>query len=134
MTNLRRLSTLFLILIFSLSVCACNKQTDTSSRKSVSINMPTDGTVNGYKTETAKGADTSIVSSVIPADKVTAQTQSTDIQPTEKVKYYANIKSKVFHKSDCGSAKNMNETNKYITYNREELLSDGYTPCNRCKP
>ncbi len=49
--------------------------------------------------------------------------------------YIINTASKVFHKTTCSSAVNMNEANKeYTTRTAEELLAEAYTPCGRCHP
>lgn len=49
--------------------------------------------------------------------------------------YIINTASKVFHKTTCSSAVNMNEANKeYTTRTAEELLAESYTPCGRCHP
>ncbi len=48
--------------------------------------------------------------------------------------YCANQNTKKFHKSTCGSAKTIKETNLYTTTNRDELINEGYEPCLRCHP
>ena len=48
-------------------------------------------------------------------------------------KYCGNKNSKVFHKTDCGSVKNMKVENKvYAT--KQELLNDNYKACGKCNP
>lgn len=47
--------------------------------------------------------------------------------------YIVNTNTKKFHKPSCDSANKMNSSNKK-TYkgNRESLISNGYTPCQKC--
>lgn len=52
-----------------------------------------------------------------------------------KENYILNINSKKFHKSSCASAQDMNPKNKKeYTGFREDLISEGYSPCGYCKP
>ena len=49
--------------------------------------------------------------------------------------YVLNTSSKKFHKSDCGSAASIAESNREEKETtREALIEDGYTPCGVCKP
>lgn len=49
--------------------------------------------------------------------------------------YILNTRSKKFHLPACPSVKEMSEKNKEsYSGSREELLSEGYTPCGQCKP
>lgn len=49
--------------------------------------------------------------------------------------YIVNTKSGKFHKPDCPSAQEIRPENRMETgQSREELLSQGYEPCGRCKP
>ena len=50
-------------------------------------------------------------------------------------KYVLNTSTKKFHYPTCSSVKDMSESNKQTyTGTREELISDGYSPCGSCKP
>ena len=119
-----------LIVIFS-TCCGCSGMTikgstDTTSTKPVTVNMPTDNSVNGYRTY---GNTTPDEITVINSG-VSENSQDTDYCG----EYVANTNSGKFHKSSCGSAKNMKEENKYISNSREDMISHGYKPCKRCKP
>ena len=136
---MKKLLIILLILLIPLSLVGCSSGTETESRAEIVINMPTDNTVNGYRTESVVKDE----KDTIPTNKVGVESKkpsansSTESKPpivTEPVQYCANINSKTFHKTDCGSAKNLKEENKYITSNREELINDGYTPCKKCNP
>ena len=53
----------------------------------------------------------------------------------EDVTYILNTRSGRFHLPDCPGAANISEKNRQnSTDTREELLSQGYTPCGTCKP
>lgn len=119
-----------LIVIFS-TCCGCSGMTikgstDTNSTEPVTVNMPTDNSVNGYRTY---GNTTPDEITVINSG-VSENSQDTDYCG----EYVANTNSGKFHKSSCGSAKNMKEENKYISNSREDMISRGYEPCKRCKP
>lgn len=49
--------------------------------------------------------------------------------------YILNTNTKKFHYPDCSSVRDMKEKNKQVyTGRREELISEGYSPCKRCNP
>lgn len=120
--------TLFLILciLICLTFCSCERPEDnTDKTQSVTINLASDNSVNGYRTESDStvigGNEVGVVSSNKENDNASAS-------------YCANKNSKVFHKSNCSSVKTMKEENKYISSNRQTLINEGYTPCKRCNP
>lgn len=56
---------------------------------------------------------------------------------SEKIlkEYVLNTNTKKFHKKSCSSVQSMDEQNREeYTGSREELISQGYEPCGRCKP
>ncbi len=77
-----------------------------------------------------------------------AQTTSTEDEETadedeeeeseeepEEITYVMNTNTKKFHMPYCSSVKDMKDKNKReTTMSREEIISQGYTPCKRCKP
>lgn len=134
---MKRLICLVFALTLCFSVCSCsNKETNAPEREEVVINIPTDNTVNGYRTETP---DTETLPDTITADKVqvgTAPIKSNNSSQTDSSQkaYCANINSKVFHKSDCSSATSMKEENKFYSKDRTSLVNDGYKPCKKCNP
>lgn len=77
---------------------------------------------------------------------VTAISDGTDIsfnsepsdsyRPPEAEEYYVlNTNSMKIHRPDCDSVSDMSEKNKEITKKtRDELISEGYSPCGSCKP
>ena len=49
--------------------------------------------------------------------------------------YVLNTNTKKFHLPDCDSVSDMKEKNKkYYSGSRDELISQGYSPCGACKP
>lgn len=53
----------------------------------------------------------------------------------EEITYVGNKNTKIFHRSDCDSVLDMKPKNKVMfTDAREDIISDGYSPCKRCNP
>ena len=123
---MRKIVGLLLSLIIILTFSACNssdKNVVSSSVDGIIIKNPTDNSVNGYRISDSENED-------IPDF---TDTQSKPIENTVTL-YYANTNSKKFHYKTCGSAGTISNQNLYITENREELIEDGYSPCQKCKP
>ena len=56
-------------------------------------------------------------------------------EETEETAYILNTKTKKVHKPSCDSVTDIKEKNKKNTSkSMDELISEGYTPCNRCRP
>ncbi len=61
--------------------------------------------------------------------------ESSTTSSTSENKYVLNTNSKKFHLPDCSGAKDMKASNKQkYTGNRDDLISDGYSPCKICNP
>ena len=119
---MKKLLIILLILLIPLSFVGCSLGTETESHADIIINMPTDNTVNGYRTESVIKDE----KDTIPTDKVgveskkptaTSSAENKTSIVTEPVQYCANINSKTFHKTDCGSAKNLKDIIPFITEN-----------------
>ena len=55
--------------------------------------------------------------------------------PTQGNTYILNTNTKKFHLPGCSSVKDMKEANKKeFTGSRDEVISQGYSPCKRCNP
>lgn len=70
-------------------------------------------------------------------DEQTAGTGDSDSEAASDVDatYVINTNSMKFHKEDCSSISSMNPANKkVVTSTRDELVSEGYSPCGICKP
>lgn len=65
-----------------------------------------------------------------------AQTQQAQVQqPAETHTYIVNINTGRFHYPECSSVKQMKDKNKMeFTGDRQELISQGYQPCQNCNP
>ena len=48
--------------------------------------------------------------------------------------YVGNKNTKKFHKADCSSVSSMKAQNKVYMNTRDEAISSGYEPCEKCKP
>jgi len=68
-------------------------------------------------------------------DKDTEEGSGSGTQAAEEQTYILNTNTHKFHNPDCSGAKDIKEKNREeYTGTREELLSEGYEPCGRCKP
>ena len=69
------------------------------------------------------------------ATSSSSQDTSLDQSAEQVSTFILNTNTKKFHLPTCSSATSMNSANRReITCAREDLLSDGYTPCGSCKP
>lgn len=139
---MKRILLLFLCLLFSFTLCACAKETKEPLYSSVTINLPSDNTVNGYRenTETSNDnathkptVDSTISNNTVSENPVFTNSANTETNETS-TEFCANKNSKVFHNSSCGSVKTMKEENKYFSSDRDSLINEGYIPCKRCNP
>ena len=80
-----------------------------------------------------------------PAASIQSEQPAQPIQPTQPAQptpsnpevreYVLNTNSKIFHRPECSSAKNMKKQNKRVrTDTREAIIADGYRACKNCKP
>lgn len=70
-------------------------------------------------------------SSVPTDDSVASSPQEEPVGTT----YIINTNTGKFHYPTCRSVKQMNDSNKKeVTGNREDLISQGYSPCGNCNP
>lgn len=74
-----------------------------------------------------------------PAPVVTTPVETTpDPEPeqttTVSASYIGNKNSYVFHKSTCSSVDKMKDKNKVPLSSRDEAISRGFDPCERCNP
>ena len=60
---------------------------------------------------------------------------STSSDEADKKTYIVNPKTKEFHNPDCDGAKKMSSSNKKkYKGTRDSLISNGYSPCQKCNP
>ena len=55
-------------------------------------------------------------------------------EPVAEVNYIGNANSYKFHKPECSSVDQMNESNKVLISTRDEAIENGFEPCQRCNP
>lgn len=64
-----------------------------------------------------------------------ASVTSTSSDEADKKTYIVNTKTKKFHNPDCDDAKKMSSSNKKkYKGTRDSLISNGYSPCQKCNP
>lgn len=63
-----------------------------------------------------------------------SQVKLTAPEETIPEEYIGNKKSKIFHLPDCSGVASMSDKNKVTLKNREEAISEGFTPCSSCNP
>ena len=136
---MKKLVCVFLVL---LCLCGCspnNSDMTDNTHSQITINLPTDDTVNGYR----QGSNSQSMPQTISADEVKPASPEQDSSVSKeqnsssqnaKVEYIGNSNSHIFHKSTCGSVGTMKKENKIIFEGRDAAINGGYTPCKRCKP
>lgn len=94
-------------------------------------------------TTTTETTTTTKITTKLTTTKVTTTTKATTAKPIVVTttyiqsgsKYVANTNSHVFHYASCSSVNKMKESNKwYFNGSRDELIRQGYTPCQKCNP
>lgn len=119
------------IVLICFSLCGCSAEsqaTKNDTHSDVTINLPTDDTVNGYR----EGEISSVIPQKIPADEV--EPAESEKNSAAEIAYIGNAKTRIFHKSTCSSVSTMKEENKVKFEDREDAVSGGYKPCGRCNP
>ncbi len=67
--------------------------------------------------------------------EVEEEETESEVADTDTVTYVVNNNTKKFHSSDCASAEEISSYNRSeYTGSRDTLISQGYTPCQRCNP
>lgn len=71
----------------------------------------------------------------IASKSTSADSKQTDTNENSEVTYILNTNSKKIHRPDCDSVNKMSPRNKKETnQSKEELIKEGYTPCQSCNP
>lgn len=134
----------FVLLIF---LSSCQSQTTDSVKQEISINLPCDNSVNGYRESESINAPNKLSSEEL--DKIVEEILKNEETPQKEIieenvssvvidkvssNYCGNKNSRIFHTDNCGSVKNMTESNKIYFSTKDEFIQNGYTPCKRCNP
>lgn len=104
-------------------------ETTTTTTKATTTTTTTTTTTEA----TTTAAETTTAATEPPAQ---AQEETPAEQPAANVfTYVINTGSGIFHYPSCSSAKRISDANR-SEYNgtREDLIAQGYTPCERCNP
>lgn len=108
--------------------------TTTAAETTTTTTKATTTTTTTTTTEaTTTAAETTTAATEPPAP---AQEETPAEQPAANVfTYVINTGSGIFHYPSCSSAKRISDANR-SEYNgtREDLIAQGYTPCERCNP
>lgn len=120
---------LLALLIIPVILCGCNTSNvkNNNSHAEITVNYPTDDTVNGYR----PGGSGSMPDEISADSTVPTKPKPNETAATA---YIGNSNSKKFHTPDCSSAKKLKDENRVSFKSREEAVSEGYKPCGRCKP
>ena len=111
----------------SAAVISCGKNNE--------YNHPHIETLNTLKSKNIEIYRTDLSSTIVAqtdGNTITFSSDSASENPTYN--YIGNKKSKVYHSLYCDSLSNMNAKNKVYFYTADEADSEGYTPCQNCKP
>lgn len=123
--------TALIILMLCLAV-GCTSA-DTASHTQITVNYPTDNSVNGYRTGSYTVSDASSLPDTVPIEE-TRPASPSEADKTVTAEFIGNSSSHIFHKSSCSSAEKLKESNRVSFSNREKAVNDGYKPCKRCNP
>ncbi len=118
---MKRILSLILIFISITSFIGCNNREKDVSKTPITVNMPKDDNVNGYKKNNNPDIE-------INNNKITVS------ESTETYIYFGNGNSKKFHKVSCSSYKNTKDENKVFYKTRDEFINKDYSPCKMCNP
>lgn len=107
--------------------------TTTAAETTTTTTKATTTTTTTTTESTTTAAETTTAATEPPAP---AQEETPAEQPAANVfTYVINTGSGIFHYPSCSSAKRISDANR-SEYNgtREDLIAQGYTPCERCNP
>lgn len=126
---MRKFLILFIFVLMLFSIAGCGNKEVQNNREEVTVNLPRDNSVNGYRVGKSENKDDTVIS----ADDVTVVDKYVPKKETE-ASYCANKNSKVYHKIDCDSVGKMKEENKVLINSKADAVSKGYSPCKVCNP
>ena len=89
----------------------------------------------GDITFSVNGSNIEIYAPKIPTETTVPNREVPSAQETKETAYILNARSQIFHYPECDSVNKMSEHNKiYFDGTRDEAISKGYKPCQRCNP
>ena len=125
---MRRFLIVFTVLMLAVSFSGCGSGKENltdNSTSDFSVILPADDTVNGYKINT-EGKNYSLTEG---KEAVSSENSEADFQS-----FYVNVKTKKLHKTSCVYAKKGVESGELVNKTRDELINEGYSPCQKCNP
>ncbi len=128
---MKKLTPIILIIFLLFTVgCSSSSIDNVTDSSRVTVTLPTDDTVNGYRITSSQNNIQDTESAIITS---TPSRVDNDYN-SQEIYYMANINSKKFHLSTCSFSKRISEENLFTTENRQALINDGYKPCKACNP
>ncbi len=119
---MKRFFALFFAILFVFAFSGCENKKTEDKKTPITINLPKDNTVNGYRNSESKP------SANLTTDSITVT------ENTQSYTYWGNKNSKKFHKVSCSSFKSTKDTNKVYYKSRDEFVTRGYEGCKMCNP
>lgn len=111
------------VIALGILVCGCGtKQVAETEKQPITVNLPKDDTVNGYKESSGTMPESINASDVTPDDNNISYS------------YCGNKNSKKFHKISCSALKSTKDGNKVYYKTRDEFITKGFEPCKMCNP
>ncbi|MBQ3052858.1 MAG: hypothetical protein IJD55_04085 [Clostridia bacterium] len=128
---MKRFSAFIVLICFLITLTGCQNSNKTGASEiadEVTVTLPTDNSVNGYR---VAEKDTSQMPDVISKEEIS--TEKLPQNNNNSNNYCANISSKIYHKSSCSSVAKIKDSNKYYA-DKSTLISKGFKPCRNCNP
>ncbi len=122
---MNKISNILICIIILVVMTGCSNKT--KEKTPITVNLPKDNTLNGYKDDTLPKKSNQY-SANIDSNKITI------IEKEESYSYFGNKTSKKFHKASCKTYKNTNKENIILYKSREDFIKYEYSPCKTCNP
>ena len=102
----------------------------------ISRSVPEDSTFSTPSPKPAPRATAAPRATTAPRATATPRVTAAPRPASTPSTYIINKNSRVFHRPNCSSVKQMSEKNKKTVtqVRREDLMEDGYQRCTRCQP
>lgn len=137
-----------------------SQKSDSTTTTAISTTATTEATTTQTTTSTTKATTSTTTTTTTTTEATTTTAETTTVAPTEPpteaptdppapvqeevpaeqpvantFTYVINTDSRKFHYPSCSSAKRISDENRSeYTGTRDELIAQGYDPCERCNP
>ena len=116
-----------------ISLCACDDLTDPEYQPTTESQVQTE--VETQSASDDSGESTAEQPSESNESKNVIKQNRDNSEKDKEYNYIGNSNTMKFHRPNCVSIDQMNESNKvYLNGSRDDAVSKGYKPCKRCKP